>query len=107
DPADASTWRRSDVDRQHVEAYGRPVATDHPLANQVNPDRLGPIELGARETGERPRVDVCIVEAVMARDETRKHTGVRGFDLPGDEGEAHAGLRPHAEIPQQDRKSVV
>ena len=65
------------------------------------------VETCAGKAGERAGVDMSVIEAVQPGDEARQHAGIGRVKLAGDEGEAHAGQRLHAEAAQHGDVGVA
>ena len=72
---------RADVDRQQIVGHRRAVAAQHPPVGGIEADRLVMKELGAGEAGQRPEVDMGVIEAVMPGDQARQHSGVGGVGV--------------------------
>ena len=69
-------------------------------AGKIEVDDLVLVEPRPGETRQRTGVDMGIVEAVMAGDETGQHAGIGRVHLAADQREAHARDRLHAEHAQ-------
>ena len=67
-----------------------PVEADRLVADQPRPGK-------AREPAE---IDLALLKGVMPGDVTRQHAGIGRLDVAADQGDAHAGHRPHAKALQ-------
>ena len=98
---------RSDVDRQQIICHRRAVPAQHPLVGGIEADRLVMEELGAGEAGQRPEVDMGVIEAVMSGDQARQHARIGRVGIPADQRQADAGDRPHAEALEHGDMAVA
>ena len=99
--------RRADVEREQIVRHRRAVATDHGTRGEIEADDLVLIEPRLRKTGQRPGVDMGVVEPVIPGDEAGQHAGIRCMHLAGDQSEAHARNRLHAEHAQHGHMRVA
>ena len=86
---------RPAVDRQHIEAHGRPVHALDRVAFQVQPRNRIDNQTGAGKPAQWTQVDVNVFPPVVPRHVSRQHAGVRRMGLPGDDGDAHPCQRRH------------
>ena len=89
--------RRTRIDAEQVETNRRAIAADHLARFEIEPRNLVVQEACAGETGERAKIDMSIVVAVMARYVSRKHAGIGRVQIPANQGDAHAFKGLHAE----------
>ena len=96
----------ADVDGDQIVGYGRPGTAQDPFGIQVQADHLIVVKAGAGKLGERPQVDVSLVELIVTGDEAREHSRVRRMDVASDEGEANARHGLGAEALQDSHVAV-
>ena len=95
------------VNRQHVVRHGRAVAAQDGPPFQVESHGLGVKQPRPGEAGERPKVDVGVVEGVVACDQPGQHARVGRVQVAGDDGDPHAGNGTHAEPAEHDDVAVA
>ena len=92
--------RRADVDRQHVVGHGRAVVANDAFVLEIKAVDLAVVEARVGKAAERTRIDVRFIGRVAPGDHPGQHARVGRVNLPGDQREAHAGHRVHAEHAQ-------
>ena len=94
---DAERRRDPDVDRQHVVGDRGTVAAQDPTSSEIEPGDAVVKQSCTREPGQRPEVDMCIVETVVPGDQAGQHAGIGRVDVAGDNRDPNAQHRAHAE----------
>ncbi len=107
--------RRADVERNEIVADRRVGTAQHLALAAVEADRLVADQPGAGKAREASEIDVALVKAIMAGDPAGQHPRIGGFDVAGDEGQAHPRHRAHGKalqhtdmgVPAADKDQVV
>ena len=98
--------RRANVDRQQVPADRRVGAAQYRMPVAVETERLVADQARAGKARKPAEIDVAFLKRVMPGNVTRQHARIGCLDVAGNEGDAHAGHRPHAKALQHMDMSV-
>jgi hypothetical protein len=87
----------ADIQRHQIIADRRVITAQHVASGAVEANRFVMDQPRAGETRQAQQIDMAFGERIMPGDIAGQHPRIGGLDIAGDEGEAHAGDRPHPE----------
>ena len=99
--------RGPDIDGQGIIGHGRPGVAHKLLVGQVQADHFIVKKSRSGEPGQRPKIDMGLIEAIMSGDIAGQHTGIRRMRITANQRQTYTRQRLHAKAFQYGDVAVA